>query len=118
MNACMYDYAKEHRKHGEVKSIMWESRVNTPFGKDYGFTCTCITGSTKFPISTTPFWTLSAYSTDSRSNNVRKKVSFECSIVCQLIQDCSWLVTALHPKRPRWVKGNSKGPQLQRTLKK
>jgi hypothetical protein len=40
MNACMYDYAKEQRKHGEVKSIMLESRVNTPFGKDCGFSCT------------------------------------------------------------------------------
>jgi len=47
----MHDYAKEHRKHGDVKSIMLESRVNTPFGKDYGFICTCIIGSTKFPKS-------------------------------------------------------------------
>jgi len=31
------------------KSMMLESRVTTPFGKDYGFICTCITGSTKFP---------------------------------------------------------------------
>jgi len=30
MNACMHDYAKEHRKHGVVKSLMLESRVNTP----------------------------------------------------------------------------------------
>ena len=39
MNACMHDYAKEHRNriHGEVKSTMLESRVNTSFGKDYGF---------------------------------------------------------------------------------
>ncbi|KEH26833.1 hypothetical protein MTR_6g076045 [Medicago truncatula] len=28
---------------------MLESRVTTPFGKDYGFKCTCITGSTKVP---------------------------------------------------------------------
>jgi len=55
MNACIHDYAREHRKRGGVKSIMLESRVNTSFGKDYGFTCTCITGSTKFPNSTTPF---------------------------------------------------------------
>jgi len=40
MNACMHDYAKERRKHGEVKSIMLESRVNTPHDRDYGFTCT------------------------------------------------------------------------------
>jgi len=33
----MHDYSKEHRKHGEVKSIMLESRVKTPFGKDYWF---------------------------------------------------------------------------------
>jgi len=41
----MHDYAKENRKHGEVKSNMMEPRVTMPFGKDYGFTCTCITGS-------------------------------------------------------------------------
>ena len=51
MDACMHDYAKEHRNgiHGEVKSTMLESRVTTPFGKDYGFKCTYIMGSTKFP---------------------------------------------------------------------
>ena len=38
----MHDYAKEHRINGEVKSIMLESRVTTPFGKDYDFICTCI----------------------------------------------------------------------------
>jgi len=41
MNACMHDYAKEHRKHGEVKSNMMESRVNTSQGKNYGFTSIC-----------------------------------------------------------------------------
>jgi hypothetical protein len=51
----MDDYAKEHKKHGEVKSIMLEPRVSTPHGKDCGFICTCITGSTKFPKSLTPF---------------------------------------------------------------
>ena len=30
---------------------MLESRVTTPFGKDYGFICTCNKGSTKFPKS-------------------------------------------------------------------
>ena len=58
----MHDYAKEHRKHGEIKSIMLESRVNTSFGKDYSFKCTCITGSTKFPKSN-PFRILSDYET-------------------------------------------------------
>ena len=53
MDACMHDYAKIRRRHGEVKSKMLELRVNTPFGKDYGFICTCITGSTKFPKSLT-----------------------------------------------------------------
>ena len=54
MGACMHYYAKEHRIHGEVKSTMLQSRVTTPFDKDYGFFCTCITGSTKFPkFSTT-----------------------------------------------------------------
>jgi len=33
------------------KSEMLEPRVNTPFGRDYGFICTCIIGSTKFPNS-------------------------------------------------------------------
>ncbi|KEH37811.1 hypothetical protein MTR_2g047978 [Medicago truncatula] len=42
-------FSTEHRKHGEVKSTMLESRVTTSFGKDYGFICTCITSSTKFP---------------------------------------------------------------------
>ena len=49
MGACMHDYAKEHRIYGEANSTMLESRVTTPFGEDYGFICTCITGSTKFP---------------------------------------------------------------------
>ena len=30
----MHDYAKEHRKHSEVKSTMLEPRVTTTFGKD------------------------------------------------------------------------------------
>jgi len=55
MNECMYDYAKEHRIHGEVKSIMLDSKVNMPYGKNYGFICTCITGSTKFPKYSSPF---------------------------------------------------------------
>ena len=38
----------------KFKSTMLELRVNTPFGKDYGFNCTCITGSTKLPKFTTP----------------------------------------------------------------
>ncbi|KEH33569.1 hypothetical protein MTR_3g047175 [Medicago truncatula] len=32
-----------------AKVHMLESRVTTPFGKDYGFKCTCITGSAKVP---------------------------------------------------------------------
>ncbi|KEH37435.1 hypothetical protein MTR_2g037535 [Medicago truncatula] len=36
-----------------VSSTTLESMVTTPFGKDYGFKCTCITGSTKFPKSLT-----------------------------------------------------------------
>jgi len=55
MNACMHGYAKEQRKHGvRFMFIMLESRLNTPHGRDYGFTCTCISGSTKFPKSLTP----------------------------------------------------------------
>jgi len=50
----MHYYAKEHGKHGEVKSNMMESRINTPFRKDYGFTSTCNKGSTKVPKVQTP----------------------------------------------------------------
>jgi len=60
MNACMHDYAKEHIKYGEVKSIMLESRVNMPFGKDYGFNCTCNKGSTKF-LNSNPLLNISVY---------------------------------------------------------
>jgi len=50
----MHDYAKEHRIHGVVRSIMLELRVTMPFGKDYGFSCTCNKGSAKYPkFSTT-----------------------------------------------------------------
>jgi len=42
-------YAMKHRKQGEVKSNMMESRVTTPFGKDYGFNYACNTGSIKVP---------------------------------------------------------------------
>jgi len=44
----MHDYAENMVR---LRSIVLESRVTTPFGKDYGFKCTCITGSTKFPKS-------------------------------------------------------------------
>ena len=59
MNACMHDYAKEHRIHGD----MLESRVKVPHGRDYGFICTCITGSTKFPKFSTTSEYLSGYGT-------------------------------------------------------
>jgi len=50
----MYGYVKIQRKHGEVRFTVLELGATTPFGKDYGFMCTCITGSTKFPeLSTT-----------------------------------------------------------------
>ena len=38
-----------------LSSTMLESRVTTPFGKDYGFICTCIVGSTMFPKLSTAF---------------------------------------------------------------
>jgi len=90
MNACMHDYAKENRKHGVVKSIMLESRINTPFGKDYGSICTSITGSTKYPKFSTTFEYLSG----------------DGSTPIPTIQEYSRLTTTLRPKRPRWVKGN------------
>jgi len=45
MNECMHDYVEN------MVRLMLESRVTTPFGTGYGFICTCITGSTKFPKS-------------------------------------------------------------------
>ena len=48
MNACMHDYVENMVR---LKSMMLGSKVTTPFGKDYGFICTCITGSTMFPKS-------------------------------------------------------------------
>ena len=54
MNECMHDYAENMVR---LRSTMLELRVITPFGKDYGFICTCITGSTKFPKSN-PLWIL------------------------------------------------------------
>jgi len=65
-------------------------------------------GFYQVPRVLNPFRILLDYDNDSRSNNIHKKVSFECSIACQLIQDYSWLVTALRPKRIRGVKGNLK----------
>jgi hypothetical protein len=54
---CMYAWlCYKNWKHGvRLKSIMLESRVSAPYGRDYGFNCTCIMGSTKFPKSLTPF---------------------------------------------------------------
>jgi hypothetical protein len=52
MNACMHDLCYTNGENMvKYKSIMLESRVSTPFGKDYGFICTCNKGSTKFPKS-------------------------------------------------------------------
>jgi len=34
MNACMHDYAKVHRKHGVVRSIMLELRGSKSYGRD------------------------------------------------------------------------------------
>ena len=84
MDACMHYYAKEHGKHGEVKSNMMESRINTPFRKDYGFTSTCNKGSTKVPKVQPPMNFIGGRD-NTRSNNVRRKVSFECSIACRLV---------------------------------
>jgi len=61
MNACMHDYAKEHRIHGEVKSTMLESKVTTPFGKDYGFQMYLYHGFYQVPRVVNHFRTLSGY---------------------------------------------------------
>ena len=104
MHVCMIMLQKQW-KHGEVKSIMLESRVNMPFGKDYGFNCTC---NKVLPSSQSlqPLPNIIGLQDYSWSNKIRRKVSFECSIAYQLIKDYSWLATALRPKMPRWVKGN------------
>jgi len=49
MNACMHDYVIEYMV--RFKSTVLELRVSMPFGKDYGFNCTCNKGSTKFSNS-------------------------------------------------------------------
>ena len=56
------------------KSTMLELRVNTPFGKEYGFICTCITGSTKFPNSN-PFLNISVYKNASSPIKFTRKSS-------------------------------------------
>jgi hypothetical protein len=48
MHVCM-NMLKNGENMVRIRSMMLESRVTTPFGKDYGFKYTCITGSTKFP---------------------------------------------------------------------
>ena len=55
MDACMHDYAKEYRKHGEIKfHNVGAQRVTTSFGKDYGFTSICNKVLKKFPTLSTP----------------------------------------------------------------
>ena len=49
MHVCMIIMLKNIEYMVRLRSIMLESRVNMSYGKDYGFICTCITGSTKFP---------------------------------------------------------------------
>jgi len=52
--ACMHvciNMLKNGENMVKLRSIMLESRVHAPFGKDYGFICTCNKGSTKFPKS-------------------------------------------------------------------
>ncbi|KEH17057.1 hypothetical protein MTR_0048s0020 [Medicago truncatula] len=74
MNACMHDNAKVHRIYMvRVSSTMLESRVTTPFGKDYGFKCTCITGSTKVPKVLDHFRILSDTEKNSVQQRSRKK---------------------------------------------
>ena len=74
-------------------------------------------GSTKFQKSLTHPKYRKVTRLNSWPHNTCKWVSFECSIAYQPVQDYSRLITALRPKRLRWVKGESKGPQLHRTPK-
>ena len=89
MHVCMIIMLKNIEYMVRLRSIMLESRVNMPYGKDYGFICTCITGSTKFPkFSTTSEYLLGDGSTPIPIN-IRRKVSFGCSIAYQPIQEYS-----------------------------
>lgn len=45
----MHDNAKVHRIHGEVNFHNVGANGKNAICKDYGFKCTYITGSTKFP---------------------------------------------------------------------
>ena len=93
---------------------MLELRDSTPFGKDYGFNW-LVTRVLPSSQSLQPLPNAIGLQDYSWSNKICRKVSFECSIAYQLIQDYSWLVTVLRPKRLRWVKGNY-GPQHRRSL--
>jgi len=73
MNACMHDLCYTNGENMvRFKSIKLESRVNTPFGRNYGFICTCISGSTKFPKSNS-FRILSGYGTTPGSTSFVRK---------------------------------------------
>ena len=79
MHVCMHDYVD---KHGEVKSIMLELRVNTLFVR---------TKVSHVPVSRVlissqsyqPLLEVIGHGITSDSNNVRRKVSFGCSIAYQ-----------------------------------
>jgi len=88
MNVCMYAWLcnKKGWQHGpRFKSTMMESMVRVSHGKNYGFHLYMYHGFYQVPKVIDPFRILLGYGTDSQSNNIRKKVPFECSIACQLI---------------------------------
>ncbi|GAU45396.1 hypothetical protein TSUD_134130 [Trifolium subterraneum] len=72
-------------KESSVPLAFYKEEVKTPTWYVLRFICTCITGSNKFPKSSTVFRTSSAYGTNSRSNNILKTISFECSLAYRLI---------------------------------
>jgi len=53
MHVCMI-MLKKHKKHGEVRFNMMESRVKSSQGKNYGFTSICNKVLKKFPALSTP----------------------------------------------------------------
>ena len=115
MNACMHDLCYTNGENMvRFKSIKLESRVNTPFGRNYGFICTCISGSTKFPKSNS-FRILSGYGTTPGSTSFVRK-----SRLSVVSRNNQFKTTLDQP--PHYVlKGQdglnvTKGPQHRRSL--
>jgi len=93
----MHDYVENMVR---LRSIMFELRVTTPFGEDYGFICTCITGSTKSPKSN-PLWILLGDGTTPDPTMFVGKSRLSVASHVDYFQDNTWLATALRPKKAK-----------------